>query len=336
MCKTTFHTHYRHYEFVVLSFGLPNAPTTFMSLMHGIFQPQLDKFVLIFTDDILIHSKNQEQHQEHLKTILQTLRENQLYTKFSKCNFFKDQIQYMGHVISKDSISIHPKKVKTMMEWIEPKNVVDIISLLGLVGYYRMFTEGFSKITFPMTSIQNKWCAFQWTVEHQQIFLRLKHILTTTLVLKVVDPEKSFMVCTNASKDDDGGELTQEEKVITDQSRKLKDYEQSYSSYDVELSVVVHALKMWQHYLLGKKFLLLTDHSSLIIFFDHLSLNAPQDRWIEFLSEFDFKIKHLRGKENFVADALRTKVHCVYEIQMSQVNSNIPDIVKEISNRDPE
>jgi len=130
--KTTFSTRYGHYEFVVLPFGLTNAPTTFMSLMHGVLQPYLDKFVLIFIDDILIYSRNQEEHKEHLKIVLQTLRENQLYAKFNKCDFFKDQIQYLGHVISMDDITVDPEKIKTIMEWTTPKNVSDIRSFLGL------------------------------------------------------------------------------------------------------------------------------------------------------------------------------------------------------------
>jgi hypothetical protein len=116
----------------------------------------------------------------------------------------------------------------------------------------------------------------------------------------------------------------------------LKEYEQRYSAYDLELTAVVHALKMWRHYLLGKKFLLLTDHSSLTNFFNQSSLNARQARWTTFLSEFDFEMKHLKGKENRVADALSRKLHCIYEVQISQVQSNIPEIIKEASLKDPE
>lgn len=326
--KTSFCNRYGQCKFVVLPFGLKNAPATFMSLIHGIFQPYLDKFLLIFIDYILIYSKNQEEHKEHLRIVLQTLRENHLYAKFSKCDFFKDQIQYLGHVILADGIVVDLEKIKTIMEWTAPKNVVDIRSFLGLDRYYHRFIEGFSKSTFPMTSLQKKGHAFQWTVECQQSFERLKHLLTTTPMIKVADPEKSFVVFKDGSKEGVGGVLTQEGKVIAYESQKLKEYEQQYSSYDLGLTVVVHALKLWQHYLLGKKFLLLTDHSILTNFFNQFSLSARHTRWTAFLSEFDFENKNLKGKENLVADALSRKVHCIYEVQMSQVCSNIPEIIK--------
>lgn len=266
--KTAFRTRYGHYEFVVLPFCLTNSSTIFMSLMHDIFQPYLHNFVLIFIDDILIYSKNQEEHKEHMRIVLQTLRENPLYAKFSKCDFFKDQIQYLGHVVSSDGIAVDPKKIKTIMEWKSPKNVADIRSFLGLATYYRRFIEGFSKIAFTMTSLKKKRRTFQWTVECQQSFERLKRLLTTTHVLKVADPKKSFMVCMDASREGVGGLLIQEGNLIAYESRKLKEYEQLYSSYNLELTIVVHALKMWQHYLLGKKFMLLKDHNDLTNFFN--------------------------------------------------------------------
>lgn len=128
-----------------------------------------------------------------------------------------------------------------------PKNVVDIKFFMGLARYYHRFIEGFSKIDFLVTSLQKKGCTFQWIEECQQSFEKLKHSLTTAPVLKVVDPEKSFVVCTDASKEDVGGVLTQEGKFIAYESKKLKEYEQRYSAYDLELTRVVHALKMWQH-----------------------------------------------------------------------------------------
>jgi len=136
------------------------------------------------------------------------LQENQLYAKFIKCDFLKDQIQYLGHVISVDGITLDPEKIKTTMEWTTPKNVADIRSFLGLAGYYYRFIEGFSKTSFPMNSLQKKGHAFQWTAECQQSFERLKHLLTTPPVLKVEDREKSFVVCTEASKEGVGGVLT--------------------------------------------------------------------------------------------------------------------------------
>eukprot|EP00253_Pinus_taeda_P035458 PITA_35458 len=153
IAKTAFRTRYGHYEFMVLPFGLTNAPATFMCLMNNIFHQFLDQFVLIFIDDILIYSRTVEEHQEHLRMVLQTLREHQLYAKFSKCDFFQEGIQYLGHVITKDGIDVDPEKIKAIMEWTVPKDVADIQSFMGLAGYYRRFVKGFSKVAFPITSL---------------------------------------------------------------------------------------------------------------------------------------------------------------------------------------
>ena len=147
--KTTFRTHYGHYEFVVIPFGLKNALGTFMCIMSNIVSDYLDKFVVVLIDNILIYSKNEQEHKEHLKIVLQVLRGQQLYAKFSKCEFFKDEIQYLGHVVSKDGILFDPDKVKSIMEWSVPKNVSDIRSFMGIIGYRRKFIEGLSKIPTP-------------------------------------------------------------------------------------------------------------------------------------------------------------------------------------------
>eukprot|EP00253_Pinus_taeda_P032966 PITA_32966 len=205
IAKTTFRTRYGHYEFVVFPFGLTNAPATFMCLMNGIFHPYLDQFVLIFIDDILIYSCTIEEHHEHLRIVLQTLREHQLYAKFSKCDFFKAEIQYLGHVITKDGIAVDPEKIKAIMEWPVPKDVADVRSFMGLAGYYRRFVEGFSKVAFPITSLQKKGKLFHWTPNCQKSFEQLKHLLTTAPILSIADPNKDYVVCTDASKEGLGG-----------------------------------------------------------------------------------------------------------------------------------
>eukprot|EP00253_Pinus_taeda_P031774 PITA_31774 len=218
IAKTAFRTRYGHYEFVVLPFGLTNAPATFMCLMNGIFHPYLDQFVLIFIDDILIYSRTIEEHHEHLRIVLQTLREHQLYAKFSKCNFFKEEIQYLGHVITKDGIAVDPEKIKAIMEWPVPKDVADVRSFMGLAGYYRRFVEGFSKVAFPITSLQKKGKLFHWTPNCQKSFERLKHLLTMAPILSIADPNKDYVVCTDASKEGLGGVLMQEGRVIAYES----------------------------------------------------------------------------------------------------------------------
>jgi len=156
--------------------------------------------------------------------------------------------------------------------------------------------EGFSRVAYPITSLQKKERAFKWTPECQKRFEQLKHLLTTTPILSIADPNKDYVVCIDASKEGVGGVLMQEGKVIAYESRKLKEHEQKYSAYDLELAAVRHALKMWRHYLMGKKFLLLTDHHSLTSYFSEPTLNARQARWADFLSGFDFDIKHLKGR----------------------------------------
>eukprot|EP00253_Pinus_taeda_P001689 PITA_01689 len=336
IAKTAFRTRYGHYEFVVLPFGLTNAPATFMCLMNGIFHPYLDQFVIIFIDDILIYSRNIEEHCEHLRIVLQTLRKHQLYAKFSKCDFFKEEIQYLGHVISKEGIAVDPKKIKAIMDWLIPKDVTDVRSFMGLAGYYRRFVAGFSKVAFPITSLQKKGKLFHWTPDCQKSFEQLKHLLTTAPVLSIADPNKDYVVCTDASKEGLGGVLMQEGRVIAYESRKLKEHEQKYYAYDLELAAVIHALKMWRHYLMGRKFLLHTDHHSLTNYFSQPTLNARQARWVDFLSGFDFDIKHLHGKENKVADALSRKVQNLYEISISGWKSPFLEIIKEIADQDTE
>jgi len=319
---------------VVLPFGLTNAPATFMCLMNSVFHGFLDKFVLIFIDDILIYSRSRKEHEEHLRLVLQTLREHQLYAKFSKCDFFKEEIQYLGHVITKEGIAVDPEKIRTIMEWPIPKDVADIRSFMGLAGYYRRFVEGFSRVAHPITSLQKKGKVFKWTPECQQSFEHLKHLLTTAPILCIADPNKDYVVCTDASKEGVGGVLMQEGRVIAYESRKLKEHEQKYSAYDLELAAVIHALKMWRHYLLGRKFLLLTDHHSLTNYFSQPTLNARQARWADFLSGFDFEIKHLKGKENRVADALSRKVQCVCNISVSKWQSTLLERVKTEADQD--
>eukprot|EP00253_Pinus_taeda_P017231 PITA_17231 len=300
IAKTAFRTRYGHYEFVVFPFGLTNAPATFMCLMNGIFHPYLDQFVLIFIDDILIYSRTIEEHHEHLRIVLQTLREHQLYAKFSKCDFFKAEIQYLGHVITKDGIAVDPEKIKAIMEW------------------------------------SKKGKLFHWTPNCQKSFEQLKHLLTTTPILSIADPNKDYVVCTDASKEGLGGVLMQDGRVIAYESRKLKEHEQKYSAYDLELAAVIHALKMWRHYLMGRKFLLHTDHHSLTNYFSQPTLNARQARWVDFLSGFDFDIKHLQGKENKVADALSRKIHNLYEVSFSGWESPFMEMIKEIADQDTE
>jgi hypothetical protein len=304
-----------------------NAPSTFMCLMNNVLSKFLDKFVLVFIDDILIYSKNREEHEEHLRLVLQVLREHHVYAKFSKCNFFQKQIHYLGHVLSEEGVAVDPDKIRSIMEWPTPKDVSERRSFMGLAGYYRRFINGFSKIGCLITALQKKGTKFLWTPQCGEIFQTLKHILTHATVLKIADPEDDFLVCTDACKEGLRGVLMQEGKVIYYESRKLNENEVNYVTRDLELAAIVHALKMWRHYLLGRKFVLMTDHCGLRYLFDQPKLNARQAIWMALLSEFDFEIKHIKGKENMVVDALNRSMKMIHLVEVSTCKTDVKNRV---------
>jgi hypothetical protein len=159
--KTSYRKRYGDYKFIVVPFGLSNAPTIFMCLMNNVFREYLDKFFIAFLDDILVYSKIEEEHEKHLRKVLQVLREHQLYEKLRKCSFYQNQIHYLGHIISKEGIAIDPENIEAIKRWKTPKNVTKVRSFMGLDGYYKRFIAGFSKISHPITSLQRKRVKFQ-------------------------------------------------------------------------------------------------------------------------------------------------------------------------------
>ncbi|XP_048493229.1 uncharacterized protein LOC125493759 [Beta vulgaris subsp. vulgaris] len=161
--KSAFRTRYGHYEFTVMPFGLTNAPAVFMDFMHRIFKPYLDKFVVVSIDDILIYSRNKEDHEDHLRKVLTLLREHRLYAKLSKCEFWLEKVSFLGHVITKEGVSVDPTNIKAVSEWSTPNGVTEVRSFLGLAGYYRRFVKDFSRISRPMTNLMKKECKFTWT-----------------------------------------------------------------------------------------------------------------------------------------------------------------------------
>ncbi|WVZ71282.1 hypothetical protein U9M48_019884 [Paspalum notatum var. saurae] len=199
--KTAFITRFGLYEYTVMSFGLTNAPAYFMNLMKKVFMEYLDKFVVVFIDDILIYSKTEEEHEEHLRLVLQKLREHKLYAKLSKCEFWLDQVPFLGHIVSKGGIMVDPSKI-SLCHGLEGAEVVkEVCGFLGLAGYYRRFIESFSGIAKPMTSLLEKGVPFIWTKERQAAFDELKKRLTTAPVLTLPDLTKSFTVYCDASKE---------------------------------------------------------------------------------------------------------------------------------------
>jgi hypothetical protein len=218
--KTAFITRYGLYEYTVMSFGLANALAYFMYLMNKVFMEYLDKFVVVFIDDILIFFKNKKEHDEHLRLVLQKLRENQLYTKLNKCKFWLKEVSFLGHIISEGGISIDPSNVKDVLSWNTPQNVSDIRSFLGPVGYYRRFIEGFSKISKPMTELLKKSKTFEWTPRREASFQELKKRLTTAQVLTMPDMEKPFSIYCDAFGHGLGCVLMQDGHVVAYASRQ--------------------------------------------------------------------------------------------------------------------
>ena len=184
--KTAFKTRYGHYEFMVLPFGLTNAPATFMSLMNDVFRPYLDKFVLVYIDDILVYSKTLEEHEENLRTVLNLLRENQLFAKASKSEFFQEEVEFLGHIVTQKGVKTDPKKCQAVLQWPTPTNQTELRGFLGLTNYYRRFVKGYAKIASPLTDLLKKDFRFVWTQKSQVAFDQLKKMLTSAPILILV------------------------------------------------------------------------------------------------------------------------------------------------------
>ncbi|GJS73108.1 putative reverse transcriptase domain-containing protein [Tanacetum coccineum] len=269
--KTAFRTRYRHYEFQVMSFGLTNAPVVFLDLYVNLLVcvNHIDKFVIVFIDDILIYSRNKEEHANHLRIILELLKKEKLYAKFSKCDFWIHIVQFLGHLIDSQGLHVDPAKIEAVKNWASPTTPIEIRQFLGLAGYYRRFIEA------P--------------------------------ILALPEGNDDFVVYCDASHQGLGAVLMQREKVIAYASRQLKPNEENYTTHDLELGAVVFALKIWRHYLYGTKCIVFTDHKSLQHILDQKELNMRQRRWLELLTDYDCEIRYHPGKANVVADALSQK-----------------------------
>ena len=247
-----------------------------MYLMNSVFMPELDKFVVVFIDDILIYSKDEAEHEQHLRIVLQRLRDHKLYAKFSKCEFWLDTVKFLGHTISSEGISVDPSKVQEVMDWKPPTSVHQIRSFLGLAGYYRRFIPDFSRIAKPMIELLRKDVKFKWNAKCDEAFHTLRAHLTTAPVLAQPDNNKHYDVYCDASGTGLGCVLMQDNRVIAYASRALRPHELNYPTHDLELAAVIHALKLWRHYLMGTHCNIYTDHKSLKYIFTQSELNMMQ------------------------------------------------------------
>ena len=330
--KTAFRTRYGHYEFLVMPFGLTNAPAVFMDLMNRVCRPYLDKFVIVFIDDILIYSKTKADHEQHLKLILDLLKREQLYAKFSKCEFWIKEVQFLGHIVNENGVQVDPSKIEAVKSWNQPKTPTEIRSFLGLAGYYRRFISNFSKIAVPLTALTHKGKSFDWGPKQEEAFQTLKRRLCEAPILTLPDGNDDFVVYCDASNQGLGCVLMQRGKVIAYASRQLKIHEKNYTTHDLELGAVVFALKIWRHYLYGTKCVIFTDHKSLQHILDQKELNMRQRRWVELLNDYDCDIRYHPGKANVVADALSRK----NRIQLHNINirSDLQHILEQIQLND--
>ncbi|GJS32816.1 putative reverse transcriptase domain-containing protein [Tanacetum coccineum] len=246
--KTAFRTRYGHYEFQVIPFGLTNAPTVFMDLMNRVCKSYLDRFVIIFIDDTLIYSKSRKGHEGHLKLILNLLKKEELYAKFSKCEFWLPKVQFLGHVIDSEGIHVDPAKIEAIKDLASPKTPTEIRQFLGLAGYYRRFIEGFSKIARPMTKLTQKSLKFEWGEKAKAAFQLLKQKLYSAPILALLEGSENFVVYCDASHKGLGTVLMQIEKVIAyahpAQLLFQKVHEKKLYHTRLELSAVVFALNV--------------------------------------------------------------------------------------------
>jgi ribonuclease HI len=265
---------------------------------------------MVFIDDILIYSKMEVVHAEHLRLVLEKLRANQLYAKFSKCELWLTQVAFLGHVISTGGVSVDPGKVRDELNWKPHTNVSEIHSFLGLAGYYCRFIQDFSKIAKPMTRLLEKGKVFKWTWDCQASFEELKKRLTMVPVLVLPNLSKKFEIYCDASSQGLGCVLMQEGQVVLYAFHQLRKHEENYPTHDLELAAVVHALKVWRHYLISHRCEIYSDHNSLKYIFTQTKLNLRLHRWLELIKDYDVRINYHPGKANVIADALSRKKYC--------------------------
>lgn len=301
--KTAFRTHNGHYEYLVMPFGLMNAPATFQATMNDIFRPFLRKFVLVFFDDILIYSKNMHDHQSHLSQVLSVLLEHCFVANQNKCKFGCKQIDYLGHIISGEGVAVDPTKVRCILDWPEPRNVKGVRGFLGLTGYYRKFVKDYGKLVKPLTELTKK-DNFSWGAEADAAFKLMKVIMTSPPVLVLPNFSMPFEVECDAAGRGIGAVLMQQRRPIAYFSKALSPGNLAKSVYEKELMALVLCIQHWRHYLLGKQFTVFTDHKSLKHFLQQRITSPDQQCWLAKLLGYQFEVKYKPGLENKAADAL--------------------------------
>jgi hypothetical protein len=331
--KTAFRTRYGHFEWNVLPFGLTNAPATFQTLMNNILRPYLDKFVVVYLDDILIFSKTPEEHLQHVDTILQVLQQHKIYCGLDKCAFGLKEVDFLGHVVSADGVKPDPKKVQAVQDWPVPKTLREVRSFLGLTGYYRRFVKHYSKLALPLTELTKQDSPWQWRPDHEMVaFNELKAALTSAPVLIMPDPLRPYEVYTDASQFALGAVLLQNHgngnQPVAYISRKLTPTERGYPTGDREMLGIYWALQQWRCYLEGASFKVNSDHLNHTWFHTKKDLSRRQAKWSLWIESYysGTEISYKEGKSN-LADPLSRRPDL---LSMSTVSSI--DILPDIKN----
>lgn len=248
--KTAFRTHLGLYEFLVMPFGLTNAPATFQALMNSVFAPFIRRFVLVFFYDILVYSPDLNSHTKHLHMVLNSLKQNTLFAKLSKCSFYQKQIEYLGHIVTGEGVMADPAKVESMRDWPVPTSVKSLRSFLGLTGYYRRFVRNYGLISKPLTDLLKK-DAFGWNEKADQAICQLKTAMNNTPVLALPDFTQPFILETDASHKALGAVLMQKGRPLAFMSQALCPKNQGMSIYEKELLSLITVVKKWRNYLIG-------------------------------------------------------------------------------------
>ncbi|KAK1608467.1 hypothetical protein QYE76_032140 [Lolium multiflorum] len=319
--KTAFKIKFGLYEWLVMPFGLTNAPSTFMRLMNHVLREFIDKFVVVYFDDILIYSRNESDHTIHIRHVLQVLRDNKLYGNLEKCTFYKDKVIFLGYVVSKHGVEVDVSKIEAIQNWPTPMNVSQVRSFHGLAGFYRRFVPNFSTIVAPLNDLTKKGVVFEWGAAQDHAFDELKRLLTSAPLLALPDFNKQFEIECDASGIGIGGVLMQEGRPIAYFSEKLSGAKLNYPIYDKELYSLIRVLEVWQHYLWPKEFIIHSDHEALKYLKAQSTLHRRLAKWVEFIESFPYIIKHKKGKDNIVADALSRK-----NMLLTQLDVKIPGL----------
>jgi hypothetical protein len=309
--KTAFICRYGHFEYTVMGFGLCSAPATFQAFVNDILRDHLDQFLVVYLDDILIFSNTQEEHDQHVRIVLQKLQNAHLSLKIEKCEFDVTRVSFLGFIVSTDGISMDPEKIKSIREWTPCRSVHDIQVFLGLTNFYRRFIKDYSKICHPLTSLLKKDAKFHWSSSAEAAFNTLKLAITSDPILRHYNDSLPCILETDASDYAIGAVCSQVSPdglphPIAFYSRKLLPAEQNYQVHDKELLAIIAAFKHWRPYLEFSRqaTVVLTDHKNLEYFTTTRSLSRRQVRWAEILADYNFVIQYRPGKQNGAADAL--------------------------------